>query len=210
MANLLEIWMNALPLHEAWWLMGPDEQKNQYSDAGGNLGLTKTVEKYLHDDLIYRIYQRELLAIGIKISPPGGSELELIPSYYFSSPIIDWDTAKVTVFGVVYEDVRVLSAGAGADLLAIRGKAVSGSEPTARGRPPEKMTALLDLVDRLASAGQLNGLLRKQQVILLQAKAQEEMPDLFIKSPDRKTALKALNKIRSLAPLKSPKNPRSP
>src|SRR4051794_40432188 len=100
--------MDATPLADAWWLMGPDEQKEQYRSAGQNEGLTAYLEKYLRDDIIFRIHVRDLVAIGVQTAPKPGEGPELIPGFLFASPDVDWKESNVRAMGRSYEHVRVI------------------------------------------------------------------------------------------------------
>jgi hypothetical protein len=183
-----ELWADALSLKEALWFYGPEEQKVQYRDAGRNPDLTVYLEETMRRDLIYRIYNGELLCLGVKVAPDLGDSPELLPRYLFATPEIDWVKSSMRAFGRAYEGLRVLPAEQAREI------EFSPPEQAPRqGRPPV-LDKVREVVREAKEAGQLDGLSRKEQENLVRSRARQRYPLSFPKEtqPSRTTILEAL------------------
>jgi hypothetical protein len=184
----LELWADALSLKDAWWFHGPEEQKVQYREAGRNPQLTVYLEEMMRRDLIHRIHRGELFCLGVKTAPDLGDGPEILPRHLFATPEIDWIKSTIRAFGWVYEGVRVV--------LPEQAREIERSQPEPairRGRPPVS-DKIREVVRDLKEAGQLDGLLRKEQENLARSRARERYPLSFPKEtqPSRTTILEAL------------------
>jgi len=184
----LEYWLGALPLDEAWWLLGAEDEKLQYRNAGGNVHLTKFLEETMHRDVITRIYHGDLLCLGVRTSPAPGDGPEILPQFLFANPEVNWANSTVRAFGRAYEGVRVIAREQVTDI-----GLPQQAQAKRHGRPPvgEK---LREVVRHLQEEGQLDGLSRKQQESVIRVCARERHPTIFPREsqPSRTKILEAL------------------
>lgn len=200
--RLTNVWREALALHEASWLLGDEGQKDQYRGSGNNDALAGVLRKYLRDDLIDRLSRGELLALGVQVTPQAGHGPATIPSFMFHHSEVDWDRSAVTGYGRRYEGVSVARPE---DALRIRRSKTKrqvrppASRPTTDapkrlGRPPVT-DKIREAVRVLRENGQLDRMLRKEQVDRVRAEAQQRDPMLF--PPPRPSRTKILQALKA-------------
>jgi hypothetical protein len=104
--QLLEAWKRGEPLGHAWLRLADKENKRRYHEARRK-GFHSSIQISLEMDLMARLEEGELQAIGIE----GGNNpsLVLIPQFFFSKTAkIDLDAGTVTDLGKKFHQVRVI------------------------------------------------------------------------------------------------------
>lgn len=202
-----ELWPDAVPLRDAWWILGEEDQRHQYRQAGRNPALTGMIETLMRRDLLYRINEGDLLCLGIQISPILGDKPEILSKYLFGHPEVDWANSAVVTLGRAYGDVKVAQPQSVTSLseagtpsttetVAVGSAGIPSGKDIASRKigAPRKIDKVREVIREFAAAGQLNGLLRKEQIYLVQLEARERFPSLFLKPshPSRNTVLAAL------------------
>jgi hypothetical protein len=184
----LDRWLDALPLSDAWWMLGSEEHKIQYRKAGSNHSRMKFLESTMHREIITDIYYGRLLCLGVRTAPDLGKSPEILPQHLFASPDVDWSKSTVHVFGRLYADVRVIPCDPASAI-----ESPEPAQPKKQGRPPVG-DKLREVVRELNDKGQLGGLSRKEQENVIRARARERYPPNFPKQsqPSRTKILEAL------------------
>jgi hypothetical protein len=103
--NTLEIWTRGLRLGAAWWILSDSEDKEQYRTTDEEY--IQTHKGLMQADLLTRLFDGELKAYGIQVSPQVDDGPKVIPNFLFSEADIDWDASSLKAFGRIYEGVRV-------------------------------------------------------------------------------------------------------
>jgi hypothetical protein len=188
--DLTELWSFALRLNEAWWEYGDPYAKERYLKTHDR-GAMAARKILMRADLLAKIWNGDYLAIAIRVSPNPGTVPEIIPSHHFSQPDfieIDWQQSSIRAFGHIYEGVKVV-----APPTEVRVTLIGSVEAKREGRPPVG-SVLREIVQDLETAGQLDGISRKEQETRVRRLARQRLPRLFPKpnQPSRPTILKAL------------------
>jgi hypothetical protein len=183
-----ELWPDALPLDEAWFILGSEEQKIQYRNAGHNQHLTVYLKTTMRRVLLDRIHDGELLCLGVRIAPDLGGIPEFLPQFLFDTPDVDWEKSTLRAFGRVYEGLRVIPRQQVSEIDLPR-----PATAKRQGRPPVG-DKIREIVRDLGTKGRLDGLSRKEQENLVRSRARERYPRDFPKEsqPSRGKILEAL------------------
>ena len=185
-----ELWADAVPLRDAWWILGDPWNKEKYRNVDSR-GALETYRILLQDDLIIRIYHGELTAFGIQTVPSIGNGPEIIPKFVFAQPNVDWEKSTLRGYGRTYEGVRVVMPNVPVDI----GSPVP-TQPRRKGRPSVE-AELGQVVRELMEAGELDGIPQKERENRVRSRAQSLYPRIFpAPRPSRATILKALKNIR--------------
>src|SRR5579864_2985026 len=99
---------NALRLNDAWFILGDPDHKEQYENAGRRQRLSAYLMITMQRDLLGRLADHELLSIGVRVAPTLGDGPEILPSFVFHNPSVDWKESRISAYGRVFEDVRVV------------------------------------------------------------------------------------------------------
>jgi hypothetical protein len=190
--RILEIWRDeALWLDYAWWDLGSPEQKEQYRNAGQNQSLTAFTKSTMKRDLLDRLATGELPAIGVQVAPTLGDGPEIISSFVFHQPQVDWAKRTVSAYGRTYESVKIVR-GEHARKLGTAHRRTPKAPAGGMGRPLV-IDELRTVVRELAQAGELNRISRKEQENRVRARSQLHYPNLFpAPRPSRTKILEAL------------------
>lgn len=133
--KLAELWRNGVLLRDAWFDYAEPEQIAEYeampifvdalrthtqepdlkqmlsaiSDGWANS--TALLEKRccLQEQLLDRLYDGDLIAIGYPVAPRPTGKLTAIDPDYFDTPEIDWNRSALKTRGFTYDDVRVVA-----------------------------------------------------------------------------------------------------
>jgi len=131
----------------------------------------------------------------------------------FREKFANWQDSSFTGLGQQFVSVRVLrrrtqtirrrkpapsspaASVPSANLISLeRAGRTIGESITKLGRPSRILPALIELTQRLQTSGELDGLLRKQQLALIQERSQREKPAMFIRPPSRVSVLEAMKR----------------
>ena len=169
-------------------ILGPEEEKERYRDAGRNPALSNFLSITMRRGLIDKIFRGDLSCLGVEVSPKLGNSPELLQRYLFTNPDIDWEKSTMRAFGRIYEGVRVVSPQDTIDV-----KLPEAARPKPLGRPSVGRQ-IRQIVRELADAGQLEGISRKEQETRIRSRARELYPHSFPRpsQPSRTKILEAL------------------
>jgi hypothetical protein len=119
--------------------------------------------------LVERISEGRFAAFGVRSPPQGIVEMSPIPAAFFKGhPKINWSKGMVENFGQRYEAVEVANDSA------------SSAKPLQRKLgAPRKDDKVEQVATELRDANRFRGLIKKQQVALVQLECRKRFPDLF-------------------------------
>src|SRR5262249_8474794 len=149
-------------------------------------------EYSMRRDLVHRIANGELLAIGLQIAPHLSPGPELLPSFLFETVDgVDWHKSSVRKLGRAYERVSIVRAEENSS------EVETPVQAKKKGRPA--VGAVLDeIVRELGENGSLSNIPRKEQETRVRKYARQKHPNLFRtpSQPSRTTILAALKRQR--------------
>jgi hypothetical protein len=184
--DLYRLWQSAYALEAAWFQLGDEYQKNQFRNKRDRGQDTDYLEWDMKQNLLYSVFNEQLIALGLCIAPEKSEILRIIDPVHFDQPEVDWDKSEIRhgpwhfmkVHVRRYEQARIDEAG-GSTADDTNEKADDATPPVdsshgaeghaarKRGRPPI-IPELRDLIREIGPS-KLDGLSPMQRISLIRA-----------------------------------------
>lgn len=202
-ADLEQLWEDGIPLADAWFLMGEEELRDQYRDAGSNQHLTASLRKMMRGDVLTSLLHGIWRAVGYRTKPDLSDGPELIDRAVFArSENVNWDESAARGIGREYQEIRVCQPEQpsqpenNSDAPPSPPRTEQQTNPK-MGRP-SAIPKLIEIISDLDRRGEFQGKMQKEKDGLVGDEARRRYPEVFVREthPAKSTIVQAFKKYR--------------